>query len=386
MKISHVVSSLDPMIGGPAYSVPSLVRGLRQIGDEVCLRSLEDGAGIEESDDVSLHPLSKLPFARSFSFSRSLQAAVERDLQNFDIVHSHGMWLAANVLPGLAHKSKKHRSRLVVSPRGMLAPAALNYSRWKKTALWHLAQRRALLAADMIHATSAEECRDVRALGVTAPIVIIPNGVDVPERYEHDAERFRFTLLYIGRVHPKKGLDRLIDAWTMICADFPDWQLEIVGPSEDRHAEWLNERAMKAGAVRYSIAPAAFGTDKDRIYREADLFVLPTRSENFGLVVAEALSHELPVVCTDGAPWERLPVEGCGWWIPQDVETLAATLREAMKLPYSVRREMGERGRRWMIRDFSWGSIAEDMQQAYRWLKSEVDRPAQIDLMRSSPG
>jgi glycosyltransferase involved in cell wall biosynthesis len=119
-----------------------------------------------------------------------------------------------------------------------------------------------------------------------------------------------------------------------------------------------------------------YGPDKAAVLRDADLFVLPTRNENFAITVAEALASAIPVISTKGAPWSGLVGEGCGWWIDHGAAPLAASLREAMGLPAERRREMGRRGRAWMLRDFSWDRIAGDMGDLYTWLSGASERPA----------
>src|SRR5438046_2768308 len=121
-----------------------------------------------------------------------------------------------------------------------------------------------------------------------------------------------------------------------------------------------------------------YGEAKWDAYRAADLFVLPTLNENFGLTVAEALAAETPVISTKGAPWNRLEPEGCGWWIDHGVEPLAATLQTAMAMPRTALRGMGAKGRAWMAREFSWDHTATDMLSVYRWLVHGGEPPPTV--------
>ena len=184
--------------------------------------------------------------------------------------------------------------------------------------------------------------------------------------------------LSLGRIHPKKGLDRLIRGWAKIELERPEWLLRIVGPSELNHAEELRALSKSLGLHRVSIEGPLYGTDKTVAFREADLFVLSTLNENFAMTVAEALAAGVPVIATKGAPWAGLKLERCGWWIDHGVEPMAAALRAATELSPRERHAMGARGREWMARDFSWGRVAADMLDVYRWITMKVDRPESV--------
>ena len=158
----------------------------------------------------------------------------------------------------------------------------------------------------------------------------------------------------------------------------PGWRLKIVGPPEAGHDDELRALAMALGLTRVSIEGPIYGDAKTVAYREADLFVLPTLNENFGLTVAEALAAGTPAISTKGAPWSGLESEGCGWWIDHGVEPLAAALAHAMALPREALKAMGDKGREWMARDFSWDRVAHDMLGVYLWLARSAEPPATI--------
>jgi glycosyltransferase involved in cell wall biosynthesis len=263
----------------------------------------------------------------------------------------------------------------------MLGRAALQISAWKKWPFWWLAQRSALAEADCIHATAISEYEEIRAAGLKNPVAIIPNGVDLPDlagkwRPQKDGRE----VLSLGRIHPKKGLDRLVRAWAQVEPNFPAWSLRIVGPAEVGHDRELRSTANNLGVKRISIQGPVYGEAKLAAYRCADLFVLPTLNENFGMVIAESLASGTPAITTKGAPWEGLEMERCGWWIDHGVEPLAATLKVAMGKPREELQAMGERGRAWMARAFCWDRIARDMLDVYRWLSANGERPGTVRL------
>lgn len=372
VRISHVIAGINDEAAGPSYSVPALAKAQATLGQTVSVFSCGSGkTSVEEGVCFagSESDFSRVPLLRSAVMSRSLRRALIDTPA--DIVHNHGLWLMPNIYCGNAAAARN--ARLVMAPRGMLGREALQYSKSTKRLVWMLAQKKVALKADCWHATSVKEFEDIRAMGLRAPVAIVPNGIDVRKRIAGGLRSGKRTLLYLGRIHPKKGLDLILDVWPKLASVFPDWQLRIVGPLDSGYSRALARRAAQLPNV--SMAGQLFGGDKQRAYASADLFVLPTLGENFGMTVAEALAMGVPVVCTHGAPWAGLEKNGCGWWIGHDAHSLETALRSAMTLPDAERRDMGERGRRWMKRDFAWPAIAASMDQVYRWLISGGDRP-----------
>jgi glycosyltransferase involved in cell wall biosynthesis len=237
-----------------------------------------------------------------------------------------------------------------------------------------------LAHAVMFHATADAEAESLRRSGFQQPIAVIPNGVAVPER-----ERVKSTsaaprrALFLSRLHPKKGLPMLIEAWARV--EPKDWELVLVGPSEDGHRAELEKQVRQRGlgeavTFRGPVADDAKWSE----YRKADLFVLPTHSENFGIVVAEAMAAGLPVITTTGAPWEELETHGCGWWVEPEVDSIKQALKEAVHCTDEERRAMGKRGRQLVKEHYSWQGVAERMIAAYHWLLGSESRPDHVQL------
>jgi glycosyltransferase involved in cell wall biosynthesis len=262
----------------------------------------------------------------------------------------------------------------------MLAPVALSFSRLKKQVFWAALQRSAVQQAACIHATSEQEYGEIRSFGLANPVAIIANGIDLPELAAQPtagpaAQR---VVLSLGRIHPKKGLGCLLQAWSKVEAGCPGWWLKIVGSPEAGHDDELRALATALGLTRVSVEGPIYGDAKTAAYRDADLFVLPTLNENFGLTVAEALAAGTPAISTKGAPWSGLESEVCGWWIDHGVEALAVALAHAMALPREALRAMGDKGREWMTRDFSWDRVARDMLDVYLWLARRGEPPPTV--------
>jgi glycosyltransferase involved in cell wall biosynthesis len=186
------------------------------------------------------------------------------------------------------------------------------------------------------------------------------------------------TVLSLGRIHPKKGLDRLVRAWGRLEAEYPDWRLRIIGPSEVGHDEELRALVATLSLHRLSIEGPVYGDTKLGVMRAAEVFVLPSLNENFAITVAEALAVGTPVIATKGAPWSGLETEGCGWWIDHGVEPLAAALAKSMSMPRTALKAMGAKGQAWVARDFSWGRVARNMLDVYNWLLGRAQPPASV--------
>jgi len=289
----------------------------------------------------------------------------------------HGLWMMPNVYP--ARHATGRGAKLLLSPRGMISAEAMGFSAVPKWLFWTLLQDRAVSSVDCFHATADAEADSIRAMGFKQPIAIVPNGIDLPPVTAAGAGK-RKEIVSLGRIHPKKGLDRLVAAWALIAPSFPQWRLRIVGPDEAGHRAELTAQAANLRVERLSIEPAAIGGDKWRMLSEASLFVLPTRNENFAMTVAESLACGTSVICTKGAPWAGLDAERCGWWIEHGVEPLANAMRCAMALPAGTLAAMGQRGRDWMERDLGWDNIGRRMLAVYSWLQGTGDRPSEVRL------
>ena len=376
MQVVQIVAGLDPSDGGPAYSVPSLAKALAATG----LMPITLAVGARQSPDLVntrlyVQTFRNTPVLSGLRLSSSLKHAVFDHARSADLLHVHGLWLMPNVYAGWA--ARRVQKPLVVSPRGMVAPAALAFSPRKKAVFWRLLQARAYAKAALWHATSEEEAADIRRFGVHAPIAVIPNGIDLPVGVATHAETApQRTLLFLSRLHPKKNVAGLLEAWRRTAPDRPEWQLVIAGPDEGGHRAALAAQVAKDAIPRVQFTGPLYDADKAALISRTDLFVLPTLSENFGIAVAELLAAGVPAIVTKGAPWEGLETHRAGWWIDHGVAPLEAALRTATALPAAERRAMGGRGRDWMGRDFGWDGIGRDMAGVYRWVLGQADRPA----------
>lgn len=380
----HTVASLKASSGGTSQSVPALCEALGAEGCDVTLlsQSARRPASPDRVPDARLvgtrlvpgPSLPALRFSYAPGFGREMLAACRE--RRVELVHTHGMWTYVN--HASARAARAAGLPLVVSPRGMLEDWALAYRGWKKRLAWRLYQEADLRGARAFCASSAQEAEQLRKLGFAQPIAVTPNGVDLPGGgIVRPANRERRTALFLSRIHPKKGLLDLVQAWAAVRP--AGWRLVIAGPDEDGHAKVV-EAAVENASLQdvVTFRGEVRGEEKRAVWREADLFVLPTHSENFGIVVAEALAWGLPVITTRGAPWSDLVGWKCGWWTERGAEGVATALAAAVALSDEARAAMGENGRRLVREKFTWDRIAQDTIAFYRWLLHGGERPGHV--------
>jgi glycosyltransferase involved in cell wall biosynthesis len=367
MKVAHVIGALHIPSAGTSYTVLNLVDALARKGVTGQVHTLQPvpAAIVVRGNVVAYLPF---PLVRRLCISPAMRRGLAS--ADGDALHNNGVWTMPNVYAGMA--ARKRRSPLIFAPRGMFSEWAMAFSRGRKLFVWWcLGQRRAVGATACFHATSVAEARDIRRLGFRQPIAVVPNGIALPDLGTEAGSASRSErrkVLFLGRIHPIKGIPVLLRAWQRVEHRYPDWELVIAGPDEGGHLNGVQALASELDLTRVSFPGPVFAEAKHALYRSADLFVLPTHSESFGMAIAEALSYSLPVITTTGAPWQELENRGCGWWIELSDANLAEALRTAMDLPENRRQQMGCRGRLWMETSYGWSRIAEEMKVVYDWV------------------
>lgn len=340
MRVIHTVNSLHPSTGGPARSVPGLAQAAARAGATVHLWAGQIPEGYEAPENIQLHS-GDLPEI------------------TFDLIHDHGVWLPNN--HRVADWATSRNTPRIVSPRGMLEPWALNHHKWKKRLAWWLYQKRDLQTATAFHATANAEANQIRTLGFHQPAFVIPNGIETSE-FEGQFTKNK-TVLFLSRIHPKKGLPMWVEAWKKIAPT--GWTMRVAGPDEGGHTAELKDLVRQAGlSGQWTFEPSLEGRKKYQALGSSAIFALPTYSENFGIVVAEALASGTPVITTTGTPWEGLLEHQCGWWVEPTVDTLAHALAEAIASEDRI--AMGRRGSRWIKNEFGWDQIGQKIVTAYQ--------------------
>lgn len=366
MQIIEVVPYIGNISNGPSYSVPMLCRAIAALPG--CNLTLHTLAPIPEKHpewnfELALWPRRRFPHP-ALGRSPEMKARLREACRDADIIHNHSLWMLPNIYPEFVRRGTN--CKLVVSPRGCLAPWALKRSPHKKLISRFLGQYANLRNANMLHATCEKEYLEIRRFGLKQPVVVLPNGVDFPECSGEKSSSGPCKLLFLGRLHPVKGIEYLLEAWQKLAPEFPGWELTIVGPGAPAYVARLKK--MAENGPRTVFLPEVTGKNRTRMYAQADLYVLPSHTENFGMTVAEALICGTPVVTTDGTPWTELPKRRAGWCVPVGTAPLETALRQALALPRNELARMGENGGNWMKEDFNWPTIGERMANAYRWL------------------
>ena len=384
IRICHTVSSIAKSSGGPARTVSQLANQLA-VSQEVEVYLVTQQLRNTSLVDVGSSNIKYSISPTSSSFLLRSGFLIYREISRLcgsarpDIIHNHGIWLPENHWASVL--SRRFDIPLVLHPRGMLEPWAINHRSLKKRSAMALFQRRDIETAAVIMATSQEEYRNIRALGFSQPVAVIPNGIEFCNDLSGSVSAGKKTVrtaLFLSRIHPKKGLINLVNAWAKIQPE--GWVLHMVGPSEDGHkTEVMNEINKLNIADKVCFIGEVDGEDKKKAYQNADVFVLPTFSENFGVVVAEALSYGVPVITTTGTPWKDLQTYGCGWWIDIGTEPLIKALRSAMMLSDAERHAMGERGKAYVQR-YNWQDIAQQTVDVYSWILGQTEKPSCVYL------
>ena len=383
MRILHVVAGLPRNGGGLAEIVPRYAAATARLGHDVTIATVaERNAPLSVSaDEAAAAGVNIIRFApslpRALYHSREMSSRLQTLVARADLVHVHSNWTFP--VWRAAHCALVAGKPLVMSPHGCLSPASLAHSAWKKR-LAGLFDRRYLRQASVIHATSEME-RDwiERYVGKGPRIAVIPNGVEMQAfpgtpRETKPASRTR-QVLYLGRLHPLKGLELLLDAWKGVGganngrleACPTAWQLVIVGPDEQGTRTRLEAQARALGLANVTFAGPLYGEAKAKALAEADLFVLPSRTENFGIAVAEALGAGLPVITTKGTPWSEI-AGSCGWRVDVNAAAIAKALADGMRLSDEERAAMGTRGRELVAAKYQWESVGRALTGVYETL------------------
>jgi|LSQX01.3.fsa_nt_gb glycosyltransferase involved in cell wall biosynthesis len=368
MKVVHSITSLDLSAGGPSRSLPNICIGLKRKGVNqqiVTYNSKNPNSRklIDENIDVTFIQKQSI---LDLDYKKVIETV------NGDVFHLHNLWTPN--LHWTANRCSKSNIPYIISPRGTLEPWPLSQKRLKKRLSWLLYQKKDLMNASCIHATSEEEAKNIRSLGITTPIAIIPNGINV-KNYPYlktSAVVENKTILFLSRISPKKGIETLINAWISIPEEYKkDWIIRIVGEGDKgvntsytaKIKQIINDKNL---TETVKVVGPKYGEDKINEYKNANLFVLPTYSENFGMVIAEAMVSGVPVITTKGTPWQVLNEKSLGWWIENTEYDLKETLIEAMSLGEDIRIEMGLKSRQFIIDNYSMEQVTSKYQLLYR--------------------
>lgn len=377
MKILHTIHCLNKSWGGPSVCTYQLVKALNQTGTGTDLLSLSSNA---EDDCIGTDPFIKYVEydARTpLGVSRNFKQFLVENISRYDIVHVNMIWLWTT--HDAVHVAKKHGMPVVLSLHGMLYSQALQVSRWKKQLALPLFQRNDLRCADVLHATSMAELKSIRDFGLSQPVVVLPNGIEIdampPVRQQVNKVRH---FGFIGRINRIKNIDTLLGAWAALGDKTSMCKLSIIGSDDEVYENELRQFVNDKHLGNVVFAGFLSGERLTRAIRELDYLVLPSKSENFGMVVIEALANGIPVIASTGTPWEELNLHRCGWWVDCTTGTLAKTLAKAIDLQEADRIEMGRNGQLLVERNYTIREIALKFRLLYEWIAGNEPKPSFI--------
>lgn len=367
LPIAHVVRDLELASGGPSRSIPQLIEALDELPqDPAWLQYLVFGDRGKPNAELSHMTRARIHGIKAANASIQVLAQAIQQIHVQDplrLIHVHGLW--SPTLHSVIMRARQLRIPYIVSPRGMLSEWCFNHKRLKKRIGWWLYQRSDLQRAAAVHVTSEAEKEDVRRLGVRSDIVVVPNGTNLRISQRSITERSIRTALCITRLHPVKGLDMLIEAWATLRPHC--WRLIIAGPSEEGMRERLIAQIAKLDLTQQiELRAEVDEPTKTELFMQADLFVLPSQSENFGMSIAESLAIGVPVVTTTGTPWADVSTYKCGWIVPPRTADLTKALQSALAASTEVLFEMGQCGRQLILDKFTWPAVAHRMRAVYQ--------------------
>ncbi len=371
MKVLHTIPSLGVNSGGPATAVNAVADGLRLAGVDAEILAMEAGSGdqsIAAGDHIHLLPYVANAFDYNPAFAHYL-----KEHPVYDLYHAHSVWLYPPHATAAA--ARRLRKPYVITPRGMLYPQDMAQGRLKKLFAMRLFLRRDLQRAACIQATCLQEMEYLRALGLTAPVAVIPNPVDVRGAelpvVSHEVRRVG----YMGRVHPRKRIERLIYAFHELGPRADGCELVIIGGGDREYMNFLQAEKERLHVKNITFTGFLTGAEKERALESLSYLALPSDFENFGNVIAEAMVLGIPVICTRGAPWRQVEAADCGWWVDNDTASLRAAIGAALATPEARRIEMGMRCKRLMEECYAPQVVAQMMKRLYEWILNKNARP-----------
>lgn len=379
MKILTFITSLSLSAGGPSRSVPMMAKGLANNGVDITLMTVR-------SEDMNIHALEnsnvKLKILEKNYNIKEVEDFIVSE--KFDIIQGQSIW------DPRYHKIKiiadKNNIPYITTPRGMLEPWSLEQKKWKKKmALW-LYQFKDLQTSACIFTTAELEAQHIRKLGINAPLSIIPNGIEI-DNYQcrTSIKDVKKQVLFLSRIHEKKGIELLLDAWKSISNINQGWELVISGNGDENYIKSLKEKIANLDLQNNTrIIPPTFGKEKYQLYCESSLFILPSYSENFGMVIAEAMSCGVPVITTNNTPWKSLndgykynnkECPKLGWCIDLNKENIIKALEEAIHLDENTLYEMGQFSSKYIKEHFDYMSVAQKVKKLYEWILGQSEEP-----------
>ena len=369
-KILHTISGLGITSGGPSQSVYYTVKGIRELGlatDILTYQPTKNDKFISTENYIIALQNKNLPFTYSAEYKQFLQK------NPYDLYHTQGIWSYPTYI--VAKIARKYNKPYIITPRGMLYPQAIAISKLKKQIFLKLFLMNDLNKATCVHTTCIEEMQHLRNLGVKSPIAVIPNPINIPTNFQFSILNSQLRIGYLGRVHPRKNIERLLYVWDRLNLDKIDAELLIIGDGDKIYMDFLKTEQARLNLKNVVFTGFLTGEAKENTLNSLSYLVVPSDFENFGMIVPEALIKGIPVIASQGTPWEELNIYNCGWWVKNDVDTLAESIKKAINTTENERIEMGKRGQELVKNNYSIEVIAIKMIRLYDWILNGGEKP-----------
>lgn len=370
MKVVFLTASTSRSAGGLFFTITNYTKALKLIGVDVKVVGIDDPFSAEDRKafgDVEVVPYKRvnLPVLSQLGYSLDLSGILE--YLKPDIIHLQGLWMYHSWAALKYHK--RHNVKVIIEPHGMLDPWALHNSSWKKKIAGLLFEYENLRSADMLHSLCDSEEQSIRDFGLTNPIKVIPNGVVLPDFSKRKKSKEK-NLVFLGRIHPKKGIRNLIEAIGIIYSKTPkileNWNIKVAGWNQGRHLEELIKLVadLKLESKVLFVGPV-FGEQKKELLTNSDLFILPSYSEGLPMAILEAWSYRLPTIMTDFCNLPEGFEQGCSIKIDTNPEHIASVLTDAFSLSDVQLESMGNKAYDLVKEKFTWDIIARDTKTIY---------------------
>lgn len=375
MRVLHS-GSLDVRSGGPAMSTYLTLLGLRKFRVEAEIIMYEMTAGGKlRGEDVPVH-YAKHPWKNKLSFSPTFRQEVMR-LGEYDVYHAQGIWQWPTYV--MASVARRRGKPYVITPRGMLYPQDIAKNKLFKEISLAVRLRNDLNRAACVQCTCEEEMQHLRNLGITAPVALIANPITI-KSYPYKKKDDIFRVGYLGRVSPRKKVERLIRAFAALGKEVENAELLIVGNVGDSYEQQLRDEAARLGVNNVRFAGFLDGEEKDKAIASMSILVNPSDFENLGNVILEGLVHRIPCIATTGSPWKELRTYRCGWWIEPTQEAVTNAIRDALRMPRELLAQMGYNGFKLVSKQYNVDAIAQKTKAMYEWITGQIEKPAFINV------
>lgn len=382
MKVTFLTSSNSRLSGGLFYTIQSLTKQLLKNEIDVSLLSYDDQYSSIDRTCYGNVPLlsyhrSKCLFFKTLGFSKDIYKILQKEKPQ--IIHQQGIWMYHSYA-ALLYKRKNPSAIKIIEPHGMLDPWAIHNSAWKKKIVGYLYENENLRTADCIHALCKSEYESIRNLGLKNPVAIIPNGIDIPLNTIYSRNSDKKILLFIGRIHPKKGLKELLFALKILKENnssfFQFWKIRIGGWSQNGHIEELKKIVLENNLEKYIefIGPI-YGINKEKELCCANAFILPSFSEGLPMSILEAWAYKLPVIMTEYCNIPEGFITNSALKITPNPQNIADCLAKLGNMNEEALEIIGNNGYNLVKSKFSWSHISEQTINLYQWLLNKGEKP-----------